>query len=208
MAETLEDHPTPGPEPEPETGAEPPTREPRPRRFAPYLAVGIAAVIAAFVFIAAGLDGGDPDTAESALLDQPAPDVRTTTIDGAPFDLSTRRGSWAVVNFFGTWCPPCVREHPEFVRFAEAQAASGDPVELYSVINNDSVANVREFFAENGGDWPILRDDDGAIAVAFGVARVPETWIIDPFGVVRARIISNVDVSLLTRVLTDLGATT
>ena len=85
---------------------------------------------------------------------------------------------------------------------------TGNPVELYSVINNDSVANVREFFAENGGDWPILRDDDGAIAVAFGVARVPETWIIDPFGVVRARIISNVDVSLLTRVLTDLGATT
>jgi cytochrome c biogenesis protein CcmG/thiol:disulfide interchange protein DsbE len=174
------------------------------RRIAPFIALAVAAVLAVFVFVAAGSDAGPTATAESSLLDQPAPDVRTTTIDGEQFDLSTRRGSWAVLNFFGTWCPPCVREHPEFVRFAEEQAAEGSGVELYSVINNDSVESVRTFFAENGGDWPILRDDDGAIAVGFGVAKVPETWIVDPLGVVRARIISNVDAALLTRVLDEL----
>jgi cytochrome c biogenesis protein CcmG, thiol:disulfide interchange protein DsbE len=173
----------------------------RRRPVAPFVALAVAAVLAVFVFVAAGSDGGPSETADSPLLDQPAPDVRTDTIDGEPFDLATRRGSWVVINFFGTWCPPCIREHPEFVRFAEAQQANGSGVELYSVINNDSVANVRDFFAANGGDWPVLRDDDGAIAVAFGVAKVPETWIIDPLGVVRARIISNVDAALLTDVL-------
>jgi cytochrome c biogenesis protein CcmG/thiol:disulfide interchange protein DsbE len=196
MAEAVQDPRDPG-----AVDVDEPQPEPRRRRIAPYVAVAIAALLAAFVFVAAGLDGGSSETADSALLDQPAPEVRTTTIDGEPFDLATRRGSWVVVNFFGTWCPPCLREHPEFVRFAEAQAAAGSGVELYSVINNDSVANVRSFFEENGGDWPVLRDDDGAIAVSFGVAKVPETWIIDPAGVVRARIISNVDAALLTDVL-------
>jgi cytochrome c biogenesis protein CcmG/thiol:disulfide interchange protein DsbE len=203
MAEAVQDPPEPG-----EVELEEPQPDARRRRIAPYVAVAIAVLLAAFVFVAAGLDGGSSETADSALLDQPAPEVRTQTIDGEPFDLATRRGSWAVVNFFGTWCPPCVREHPEFVRFAESQEATDDEIELYSVINNDSVANVRAFFAENGGDWPILRDDDGAIAVAFGVAKVPETWIVDPFGVVRARIISNVDAALLRRVLEQVGAPT
>jgi cytochrome c biogenesis protein CcmG/thiol:disulfide interchange protein DsbE len=189
MAEALDESVAPAAEAEPR------------RRVAPLIALAAAAVLALLVFVAAGADGGSSDTADSPLLGQPAPEVRTTTIDGEPFDLATRRGSWAVVNFFGTWCPPCVREHPEFVRFAEAQEAAGNKVELYSVINNDSVTNVRAFFEENGGDWPVLRDDDGAIAVSFGVAKVPETWIIDPFGIVRARIISNVDAALLADVL-------
>jgi cytochrome c biogenesis protein CcmG, thiol:disulfide interchange protein DsbE len=204
MAEALDERPERGADPEPIEAQTEPHRRP----IAPFVAIGVAVLIAAFVVVAAGLDGGSADTADSSLLDQPAPDVRTTTIDGEAFDLSTRRGSWAVVNFFGTWCPPCVREHPEFVRFAETQESAGGEIELYSVINNDSVANVRAFFAENGGDWPILRDDDGAISVAFGVAKVPETWIIDPFGIVRARIISNVDASLLTSVLDQVGAAT
>ena len=45
------------------------------------------------------------------------------------------------------------------------------------------------FFGANGGGWPKVKDDDGAISVAFGVAKVPETWVIDPNGFVRLRII-------------------
>jgi cytochrome c biogenesis protein CcmG, thiol:disulfide interchange protein DsbE len=179
----------------------------RRQAIAPVVALLIAAVVAGFVWVAAVNGGGEADTAETRLLDQPAPEVRTTTLDGEPFDLSTRRGSWVVLNFFATWCPPCVREHPELVRFAETQAAQGTGVELHSVVFNDEVGDVREFFAENGGGWPILTDPDGTISVAFGVAKAPETWIIDPDGVVRARIISNVDAELLTEMLGRLQGT-
>ena len=48
------------------------------------------------------------------------------------------------------------------------------------------------FFDAEGGDWPVVYDDDGSIAVGFGVSQVPETWIIDPNGVVRGRIITPV----------------
>ena len=46
---------------------------------------------------------------------------------------------------------------------------------------------MQAFFDTNGGEWPVVRDPDGGVSVDFGVAQVPETWIIDPNGVVRAR---------------------
>ena len=63
---------------------------------------------------------------------------------------------------------------------------------------------MQQFFAENGGDWPVWSTPTGAIQVAFGVAKVPETWIIDPNGVVRARIITTVTSEGLTSLLDQL----
>jgi cytochrome c biogenesis protein CcmG/thiol:disulfide interchange protein DsbE len=81
--------------------------------------------------------------------------------------------------------------------FADAQAKSAQPAELYTVINDDSDGAVKAYFDEHGGSWPKLRDDNGTIAVAFGVARVPETWIIDPNGFVRLRIAGKLTEGLL-----------
>ena len=65
-------------------------------------------------------------------------------------------------------------------------------------------AEVAGFFADNGGDWPVVYDDDGSISVAFGVAQVPETWIIDPDGVVQYRVIGPVTADLLVATVTEL----
>ena len=56
----------------------------------------------------------------------------------------------------------------------------------------DDRDGVAEFFADEGGDWPVVYDDDGSIATAFGVTLVPETWLVDPNGIVRWRTISPV----------------
>ena len=111
----------------------------------------------------------------------------STTLDGEPFDLSRRKGSWVVINFFDPACIPCVDEHPELVELAEQQAQITDGAELYTIVNKGSDDDVRAFFDDNGGDWPVVRDPDYSASVDFGVAQVPETWIIDPFGIVRAR---------------------
>jgi cytochrome c biogenesis protein CcmG/thiol:disulfide interchange protein DsbE len=167
------------------------------RPIAPFVALGVAALLAVFFVILATASGGERDTAATPLLGRPAPDVRTVTLDGEPFDLSRRKGSWVVLNFFNSTCVPCVQEHPELVAFAQQQAALADGAEVYTVVNDDREENVRRFFAENGGDWPILADDLGSVSVAFGVARVPETWIIDPNGIVVQRQISKVVASQL-----------
>ena len=189
----------------PEQSETPPGRGGR-RRLAPYLALAVAVVLAAFIVVAVVAKGGPKDSAATPLLGQSAPVVQTTTIDGQPFDLATRRGSWVVLNFFSTWCQPCVAEHPELVRFAQAQAGKPDGAELVSVVFNDDVGAVRKFFAEHGGGWPALNDTDGRIQVAFGVAKSPETWVVDPDGVVRARIISQVTSTELDGLLTQLKA--
>ncbi len=108
-----------------------------------------------------------------------------------------------VLNFFNSTCAPCKAEHPELVAFAEQQATLGtDGAELYTVLQlDDDIDAVEEFFAERGGEWPIIRDDDGNINVAFGVAQVPETFIIDPDVVVRLRWAGQIDAVSLAQLV-------
>lgn len=161
---------------------------PRRRRVAPWIALAIAVVVGALFVVLAGASPEHADPTTGELVGKPAPAVQTTTFDGQRFDLGRRRGSWVVLNFFDTKCVECKKEHPELVTFAAQQREPGAlGVELYTVVNNDTDANVSGWFADHGGDWPVLHDDDGHIAVSFGVAQIPETWIVDPNGTIVAR---------------------
>lgn len=174
------------------------------RRVAPIVASFVGVVMVAFLWVLVSAEPNAPDDAFSPLVGQPAPAVVTTTLDDAAFDLSRRKGSWVVLNFFNSTCVPCINEHDELLAFAAAQKKEENPAEMYTVVNDDSDEAVSQFFAANGGDWPKLRDPDGAVAVAFGVARVPETWLIDPNGVVRLRIAGELTPSLLDEELASL----
>ncbi len=157
------------------------------RRVAPFVVLAVAAVLAFLFVVLAGSSPPGNDTVQSFLIGRPAPAVVSTTLDDEPFDLSRRKGSWVVLNFFDPACVPCVEEHPELIEFHEQQAQLDGGAELYTIVNKRSDDAVRSFFDDNGGDWPVVRDPDGEFSVAFGVAQVPETWIVDPNGVVRAR---------------------
>ena len=167
------------------------------RKVAPKVALTAAIVAVAFIVVLVIASPESQTDADSPLLGNPAPAVVTTTIDDQTFDLARRKGSWVVLNFFNSTCVPCRAEHPELLAFADAQAKSAKPAELYTVINDDSDGAVKAYFDEHGGSWPKLRDDNGTIAVAFGVARVPETWIVDPNGFVRLRIAGKLTEGLL-----------
>jgi cytochrome c biogenesis protein CcmG/thiol:disulfide interchange protein DsbE len=162
------------------------------RRVAPYVAGAVGVVFAMFLVILVLANSGEVNVARSPLLGKPAPEVNSTIIDGGDFSLERRKGSWLLLNFFNSTCVPCIQEHPYLVSFAEAQTTNDDPVELYTIVNDDNDNAVRAFFRANGGDWDKVRDDDGAISVAFGVSKVPESWIIDPNGFVRLRILGAV----------------
>jgi cytochrome c biogenesis protein CcmG/thiol:disulfide interchange protein DsbE len=159
--------------------------------------LAIAAVLAGLFVVLMGADPSTDESAETPLMDQPAPEAIGELADGAPFELARRKGDWVVVNFFQSSCVPCQQEHPDLVRFVDQQQALPDGAKFYTVVYDDDRQNVEAFFAAEGGDWPIVYDDDGSIAVAFGVSKVPETWIIDPAGVVRGRIISRVSADSL-----------
>jgi cytochrome c biogenesis protein CcmG/thiol:disulfide interchange protein DsbE len=159
----------------------------RPRRIAPFIVLAVAIVLGGLFVVLAGSDATKDESVSSELLDKPAPAAVGTTLDGKPFDLSRRKGSWVVLNFFDPDCVPCVREHPQLISFDEQQQSIADGAELYTVINQGAPDVVADFFSANGGTWPVVSDPTGSISTAFGVAQVPETWIVDPNGIVRAR---------------------
>ena len=172
------------------------------RRIAP-LIVGVIAVAMAGLFVVLlSADGDSSESAESPLLGRPAPEATGTLGDGTSFDLSRRKGSWVVLNFFDPTCIPCIQEHPELVRFSEDQERLGvDGAELYSVITRGEQSEIEAFFAENGGDWPAVYSEADEFPVAFGVSQVPETWVVDPSGVVQLRLISKVTADQLNSIL-------
>jgi len=169
------------------------------RRLAPYVALAAAAVLGGLFWVLASSSSGTVDklgVIDSPLIGRPAPTVRSSTIDNAPIDLARRKGSWVVVNFFNSTCAPCRSEHPELVKFVDQQKTLGAQGAEF-----DNVDDVKAFFLAAGGEWPIIRDDDGTINVAFGVAQVPETFIIDPSGVVRLRWAGQIDAVTLAQLV-------
>ena len=163
------------------------------RRVAPYVVGGVAVLLAALFVVLLVADPEENATARSPLLGNLAPDVVAETEDGDPFVLSRRKGSWVVLNFFTHDCVPCIEEHPELIEFVAQQRALGpEGAEFYSVVRDSTRDEVAEFFDERGGDWPIVYDLDYEFVNGFGVALVPETWVIDPDGFVRRRYIGTV----------------
>jgi len=158
-------------------------------RLAPFIALAIAIALIGLVVLFIGADPDAPRAGpDSPILGRPAPEAVGELDDGTPFDLSRRKGSWVVLNFFQSSCIPCIAEHPELVEFVDQQRGLGNQgAEFYSVVTGDTRKNVEEFFEREGGDWPVIYSDADQITVAFGVAQVPETWIIDPQGIVQLR---------------------
>ncbi len=170
-------------------------------RVAPFAALGVAIVVLGLVVVlVSALSSDGPNEADSPFFGRAAPEATATDItDGSFFDLSRRKGSWVVLNFFRSDCVPCIQEHPDLIEFVDQQRGLPDGgAEFYSIAVGDTEERALEFFEQRGGDWPVLFSDGDSFSVAFGVAAVPETWIIDPNGVVVERFISRVTADFLS----------
>lgn len=152
------------------------------------VALALTAAIAA-VTAAIAVSSRKPDNQPaSPAIGQLVPDLIGNTIDGTPFDINDLRGRWVLINLFATWCVPCQVEHPELVALDEEHKGSKD-VQLISVVYGDSDSAVSEFFAERGGDWPVLGQEYSTLIVELGAAGLPETFVVNPQGQIVDRIL-------------------
>lgn len=88
------------------------------------------------------------------------------------------------------------------VTFATRQLTRGGDVDLVSVVFDDESEAVAQYFAENGGDWPVVTDPNGRIAVDYGVLGIPESYLIDPDGVVVSKIVGGISADGLEALVT------
>lgn len=123
-----------------------------------------------------------------------APAVTGTLLNGQPFRLSGSRGSVVVLNFWGSWCPPCRREAPGLSALARRYAGSG--VRFFGIDIRDSPVAAAAFQRTFGIGYPSVNDPGDEIALAFRgtlpPAGIPSTLVIDRNGRLAARVVGEV----------------
>lgn len=115
------------------------------------------------------------------------PDLRLPSLDGNGLDLSVYRGVPLVVNFFASWCGPC-REEAPVLRDLQADAES-QGFAVVGIAMMDDPASTRRFMEEEGLDFPVGIDRDGAIARSLQVFGPPTTLFVDGEGIIRYRVL-------------------
>jgi len=119
---------------------------------------------------------------------QPAPSFTLTALDGHRVELVELKGKVAVLHFWATWCPPCLVELPELIRFSKN--LDPDKVVLLPVcVDNAQPGEIKKFLSSWGFEITVYLDPGGNLARRYGTYRYPETYIIDAQGVVQRKII-------------------
>lgn len=143
---------------------------------------------------ALALRKGDPSRLPSALIGKPAPTLTLPPLAGlsdagqpvagvAPGDFA--RGQVTVVNFWASWCGPCIEEHPFLVSL---KARTG--VAIVGVNYKDQLASALKFLATHGNPYTRIGADlDGRAAIEWGVYGMPETFVVDARGVIVYKIV-------------------
>ncbi len=116
-----------------------------------------------------------------------APDFSVIDLDGNAIHLDDLHGRPVIVNFWASWCIPCVEEFP-LLRDAQARHA-GDGLVVVGIVYQDRTQAARDFMANNGATWAAAADPDGRVAEAYGILAPPETFFIGRDGRIAARVL-------------------
>jgi thiol-disulfide isomerase/thioredoxin len=171
------------------------TESPRSRTGLPwqaYVAATVLALVAAglVLFVAANRDddeGGESATAESVELrpidevpDGDPLDIPFTDVDGTTRTIRDLLGDEPlVVNYFASWCPPCIAEMPDLQAVSEDM---GDDVQFFGLAVTDRPEDATRIVERTGVTYPWSRDIKGDVAAAFGITTMPSTMFITPDG--------------------------
>lgn len=129
-----------------------------------------------------------PATPRATSTPEMSRDFTLNTLDGETFRLSDLRGQWVVLNFWATWCPPCVEEMPDLNQVAAERA-----VQVIGVNFNEDEPIVRQFVVEHAISFPILLHPDDITLLVYGVRGLPRTIVIAPDGTIAHTIIGQLD---------------
>jgi thiol-disulfide isomerase/thioredoxin len=120
------------------------------------------------------------DTPQMRMIGQGAPEFDLMKIDGTPFKLKENRGKILIVDFWATWCGPCIRSIPSLIEISKEYKEAG--VELVLVNCEEPETRVRPFLERLKSIPTVLLDTDGTVSKQYNVAAIPQTVLIDRDG--------------------------
>lgn len=112
-----------------------------------------------------------------------APDFTLQTVDGKEVSLKSLRGKKVVINFWATWCGPCVGELPYFQDITRTWKEN--ELVILAINLEENVSTVRNFLAGERFTFPVLLDTEGAVGKRYNVSSIPRTFFIDRDGIIR-----------------------
>ncbi len=115
----------------------------------------------------------------------PAPQFALNTLDGKPMKLADLKGKAVLVNFWASWCPPCLKETPALIEAYNELKAENPNIEFVGVGTNDEKANLVKFAENNNVPYMMVDDSDSKVSDAYAVRGMPTTFFIDSAGIVR-----------------------
>ena len=136
---------------------------------------------------------------EVRALDIPAPDFNLKTLTGDTVKLADLKGKKVFINFWATWCPPCVEEMPAIQQFYE-QHGNDENLVILAVNATDlesDIESVQQFVDKNGIGFPILLDEKGDVSINYEVLTIPTSVILNEEGKVIEQIIGPVSEEML-----------
>ena len=128
-------------------------------------------------------------------LNSIAPDFTRTDLSGRPLRLDQFRGRVVLLNFWATWCAPCIEEIPVFSRWQRRYGAAG--LQVIGVSMDDDEAAVIRFLAKHGVPYPILMGDAKLGESFGGVYGLPQSFLIDTQGRIVFRNVGELDLEAL-----------
>ena len=108
-----------------------------------------------------------------------APDFTGELMDGTSITLSELQGKPVIINFWATWCGPCVKEMPAFERLKDD---FGDKIGIIAVNCGDDAETVKDFVEENGYTFPVVLDEEYSISMLYPTNSIPYTVVVDAEG--------------------------
>lgn len=124
------------------------------------------------------------------------------TLDGSPLDLHSQRGKVVILNFWASWCQPCMEEAPHLQGFYEKNTQDVEILAV-NVTTKDTVKDARSFVENFQLTFPILLDEDGSVSTMYGAFTFPTTVILNREGVIIKQIAGPVDEAYLEKLVAD-----
>jgi peroxiredoxin len=128
-----------------------------------------------------------PRAPKPVAMGERAPGFTLPQLPSGKLSLSQFKGQVVLVNFWATWCPPCIEEAPSLEQFAARMKSQGVTVIGVSVDENEN--QLKKFIQYYHLSYPIARDPSASIAHRYGTYKLPETYIIGRDGHVAEKII-------------------